>query len=222
MTSAVFTVSLPAIDNLIWKLKLVIDGRAPLALVDSYHEERAFAADDNLLISTRSTDFITPKSATARLLRDAVLELAHDEDFARPPVNSGRLSRPTPYLQSSLNTTGDASFAGLMKPGTNFTDAPVQDRAGRDGWLLNHLGQDFIVLCFGPASQRTVALDNGVSARVIEVGRDLLDTQGLLARRCDARPGTVYLLRPDQHVAARWRAFDATRIRAAMSTCLSC
>ena len=208
------------IDNLIWKLKLVIDGQAPLALVDSYHEERAFAADDNLLNSTRSTDFITPKSNTARLLRDAVLELAHDEAFARPLVNSGRLSRPTPYVKSGLNTPDEEHFAGAMSPGTNFTDAPVQDTRGRDAWLLNQLGQGFVVLSFGPAPVAEVRLDNGVSARVISVGQDLRDLRGLLTERCDARPGTAYLLRPDQHVAARWRSFDEARIRAAMTACL--
>ena len=56
------------IDNLAWKLKLVLDGSAPEALLDSYHDERAFAADDNLLNSTRATDFITPKSPASLLL----------------------------------------------------------------------------------------------------------------------------------------------------------
>src|SRR5512134_1112837 len=64
------------IDNLVWKLALVIAGRAPERLLDSYDAERICAADENLLNSTRSTDFITPKSAASRLFRDAVLELA--------------------------------------------------------------------------------------------------------------------------------------------------
>ena len=54
--------------------------------------------------STRATDFITPKSRVSLRLRNAVLELAETEPFARPLVNSGRLSTPTPYLHSSLNT----------------------------------------------------------------------------------------------------------------------
>ena len=44
---------------------------------------------------------------------------------------------------------------------------------------------------------------------MLTVGGDIEDVQGLLAKRYDADPGTVYLIRPDQHVAARWRAFDA-------------
>lgn len=50
------------VDNLGWKLGLVLRGDAPEGLLDSYDEERVRAADDNILNSTRSTDFITPKS----------------------------------------------------------------------------------------------------------------------------------------------------------------
>ena len=103
-------------DNLAWKLALVATGQADASLLDSYHDERALAADDNLRQSTRSTDFITPKSATSRHLRDAVLELAADEPFARRLVNSGRLSTPTPYLDSPLNTADEDRFDGLMRP----------------------------------------------------------------------------------------------------------
>ena len=52
------------------------------------------AADENILNSTRSTDFITPKSETSRLFRNAVLDLSENFEFARPLVNSGRLSVP--------------------------------------------------------------------------------------------------------------------------------
>ncbi|MBT9597736.1 MAG: FAD-dependent oxidoreductase [Vitreoscilla sp.] len=207
------------IDNLVWKLQRVLDGQAGPALLDSYHDERAFAADDNLRQSTRSTDFITPKTPGSLVLRDAVLELAHHEPFARTMVNSGRLSTPTPYLHSALNTPDADSFAGTLRPGTNAADAPMADAQGRPGWLLNHLGPDFALLCFGPAPVGEVRF-GGLSARVLTVGRDLIDSEGLLAQRYDGRPGTVYLLRPDQHVAARWRQFDTPRIQAAMARCL--
>lgn len=202
------------IDNLSWKLKLVLDGTAPLSLIDTYNEERAFAADDNLLNSTRSTDFITPKSEMSRRFRNAVLELAGQYEFARPLVNSGRLSTPTPYVQSSLNTPDDAVFAGKMLPGTNCADAPVQV-AAKEGWFLHQIGGGFKVIVFGPAPTAIVG-SGALAAPVLSIGQDIIDAKGRLAERYDGQPGTTYLIRPDQHVAARWRSFDAAKIQAAI------
>src|SRR5690606_24032023 len=36
-------------DNLVWKLKLVLDGKAPERLLDSYDAERIPATDENIL-----------------------------------------------------------------------------------------------------------------------------------------------------------------------------
>lgn len=202
-------------DNLAWKLHLVLDGAAPEKLIDTYTEERAFAADDNLMNSTRSTDFITPKSATSRLFRDAVLDLAEHHAFARPLVNSGRLSTPTPYLNSSLNTPDAEPFAGKMAPGANCADAPVLV-GGRQGWLLDQLRGGFTLLVFGDAPAQSLEVGR-VEAKVVQVGKDITDTKGVLQARYDGRPGTTYLIRPDQHVAARWRSFDPDRIRAAVA-----
>ena len=206
-------------DNLLWKLKLVLDGKAPESLLDSYHAERAFAADDNLLNSTRSTDFITPKSRASRILRNAVLELAHEQTFARSMVNSGRLSTPTPYRDSPLNTPDEASFAGAMSPGTNCADAPIISQ-GQPGWWLHQLGQGFLLLAFGsePLPEVEVA---GIRPTVLRVGAELQDPQGTLTQRYDGQPGTVYLIRPDQHVAARWRHFEASKVSAALRRSLA-
>ena len=84
-------------DNLSWKLKLVMDGLAPESLLDSYDVERVQAADENILNSSRSTEFITPKSDVSRTFRDAALDLSERFEFARPLVNSGRLSVPCIY-----------------------------------------------------------------------------------------------------------------------------
>lgn len=203
-------------DNLAWKLALVLDGAAPETLLDSYHEERAFAADDNLLNSTRSTDFITPKSPTSRRFRNAVLELSKDLTFARPLVNSGRLSAPTPYVASSLNTPDADVFAGDMAPGTNCVDAPIK-AGGKSGWFLNAIGDGFVLLVFGGAAGARPVSWGGVTARQLTVGAEIDDTLGVLAKRYDGEPGTVYLIRPDQYVAGRWRHFDEAKIARALA-----
>ncbi len=199
------------IDNLAWKLALVLRGEAPESLIDSYHEERAFAADDNILNSTRATDFITPKTQASRYFRDAVLDLAQHHAFARPLVNSGRLSTPTPYVASSLNTADTAPFAGAMTPGTNAADAPVT-MAGQAGWFLNCLGSGFTVVTFDRAVTAEQLSVDGITVRVIVVGHDIEDAKGLLAERYGASPGTTYVFRPDQYVTARFTRFDEAAI----------
>ena len=206
-------------DNLAWKLKLVIDGRAPEALLDTYHRERGEAADENLLNSTRSTDFMTPKSQVSRDFRDAVLTLAGEHAFARALVNSGRLSVPTHHQGSPLSTPdaeGDA-FSGRMTPGAPMDDAPV-NVDGRDGWLLEHTGNGFVLMLFGVPE--TAAFD-ALASDAIPVRTLRLPAEGVAARRYDAQPGTAYLIRPDQIVAARWRQPDPDAVRAAVrrATC---
>jgi len=220
-------------DNLAWKLKLVIDGQASSALLDSYSQERGFAADENILNSTRSTDFITPKSPVSKMFRNVVLDMARELPFARKLVNSGRLSVPSYYTNSPLNTPDTDAFAGNMVPGAPLDDAPVN----ADSWLLHHLGGDFALLVdVGQAQamsdeQRAHWSDLAaqLAAETVPVrlwlvtadeavpGLDtLVDTKGRLRERLDLQVESVYLIRPDQHVAARWRAFDGGRVREAM------
>nr|WP_057926166.1 FAD-dependent oxidoreductase [Burkholderia ambifaria] len=220
-------------DNLAWKLKLVLDGRADDRLLDTYASEREFAADENIRNSTRSTDFITPKSAVSRVFRDATLKLARDCEFARKLVNSGRLSVPAVLADSPLNTpdrNGDA-FACAMRPGAAAADAPVRTQ-GASGWLLPHLGDGFAGVLFGlPGDAAALAqVLDGLALPVRPVlvvpaghaqpvaGVDVVeDVDGFAAQRYDARPGTFYLLRPDQHVCARMRALDRQAIADALA-----
>ena len=203
------------VDNLAWKLALVVAGEAPPSLLDSYHDERARAADDNILNSTRSTDFISPKNAASRIYRDAVLDLARDHALARPLVNSGRLSLPTPYGDSPLNTPDRDGFEGGIAPGAAAADAPVEGMGGA-GWFLNELGDGFTLIVFGDVAQASDIRHAALGLKILVVGRDIVDTTGLLAKRYDAEPGTVYLFRPDQHVAARWRVLNADLIGKAL------
>lgn len=221
-------------DNLIWKLKLVMDGMAPDALLDTYSDERAFAADENIMNSTRSTDFITPKSRVSKTFRNAVLGLAESLPFARALVNSGRLSVPSFYTGSSLNTPDCDSFNGNMVPGAPMDDAPIETSKG-EGWLLGVVGNRFqlmhyvedaaaltpsVVESLAALSQAPISIEPLVVARRGQAPAGLptvLDSRSRIAERYDMQPGTSYLIRPDQHVAARWRDLDVDRVQAALA-----
>lgn len=210
-------------ENLAWKLDRVLRGQADAALIATYGAEREYAADENIRNSTRATDFITPKSEISRLFRDAALELAREHEFARRIVNSGRLSVPATLHHSPLNTPDSEEFAGSQLPGAVLSDAPMR-RPGDAAttWLLRALGSDFTLLHFGATPTWARELGGVLNLSIAAEGdvhadqADLLDAQGLAAQRLDARPGTSYLLRPDQHVCARWRRPDEAAVRAAL------
>jgi 3-(3-hydroxy-phenyl)propionate hydroxylase len=197
-------------DNLVWKLKLVLDGRAPESLLDSYDAERIHGADENILNSSRSTDFITPKSEVSRLFRDAVLDLSEHYPATRPMVNSGRLSVPCTYDGSPLNGPDHPLMPTRTRPGAPAVDAPV---AG--GWLLDRLGGGFQLMTID--AEGPEALDvAGIPVRRLALST-ADDPSGALAARYLGEAGSaVYLLRPDQHVAARWETFDEAAVRAAV------
>jgi 3-(3-hydroxy-phenyl)propionate hydroxylase len=225
-------------ENLAWKLAAMLQGRAGASLLDSYGPEREYAADENIRNSTRATDFITPKSEVSRLFRDATLDLARHHLFARSLVNSGRLSVPATLHRSPLNTADADTFSGRMVPGAAAADAPVELDGHAAWWLRQLSGSTFAALLFdgpnlaaavrglraaadGVAPLQVFIAAAGGSTPRVDGARTVVDVQGLLAQRYDGRSATVILLRPDQHVCARWRNPQPDVVRAAMRRALA-
>ena len=205
-------------ENIAWKLAALLKGEGGERLIASYEAERVQAADENIGHSTRSTDFMSPHSPAERLIRDAVLALAPKAEFARRMVNSGRLSVPTVY-DSPLSTVDEAPFAGTARLGAPLPDAPLVGAKGEPTHLLDNLNGRFTLICVKDAAggERPRPPEG---ADLIVVGDDLIDRQGMLTQRLDATPGASYLIRPDQHLCARWRRFDAGKITAARARAL--
>jgi 3-(3-hydroxy-phenyl)propionate hydroxylase len=192
------------IDNLGWKLDLVCRGQAPDALLETYNYEAIVTADENILKSSQATDFMTPKTAISRVFRDAALELALEAPFASAFVNSGRLSTAVSYPESPLNSADVDGWNGGVAPGAPMLDAPLGD-----GWLLDRLGNRFVLL----ADQYAALGVEGVE--VMDVAEISSQIESLRAR-LDLEPGAAYLVRPDQYVAARWKHADPDAVEQAL------
>ena len=220
-----------------WRLALVAKGVASAALLQSYSSERVGAAREIVEEAGKSTRFMAPPSRGFRLLRDAVLSLSLSQSFVGP-LYHWRTSRPHEYGNSPLNSMGDDNL--LFKAGPGHGAPPLNVRFAPDSYLLDHLGGGFDLLYF--TSGKAIAAElravvagvraRGVAVRLVAVsshaasaieGADLVldDSEG----RCRARygvmaDGAAYLLRPDQHVCARWMALDANRLQAAFKAAL--
>ena len=222
-------------QSLAWHLAFVVKGLAGKALLANHSAERVGAAREIIDEGGKSTRFMTPPSRGFRLLRDAVLSLSLTQEFVRP-LYHWRTSRPHEYTHSALNSPGDDN--GLFTDGPAHGAPPRNVRLGADEFLLDHLGGGFELLYFTeadaiPAPLQAVLAEwraRGVPLRVTAVGaagpvagadQVLADADGRCRRRYGVSAGgAAYLLRPDQHVCARWLTLDATRLRAALQTAL--
>lgn len=217
---------LQSVENLAWKISRIIRGEAPLALLDTYNHERQHGAEENILNSTRATDFITPKNDISRVFRDETLRLAEHYPFARSLVNSGRLSLPCDYQHSPL-ISPDA-FAGGIKPGFVCKDAPISVNS-HDDWLLSQLGNRFVLLINADNTSPSfienlndIATDLDILELKTQKNSDnsLFDKHGVVAQRYQLEPGQSYLIRPDQYVAARFQETTAVAVKAALNKAL--
>ena len=222
-------------QSLAWHLAFVVKGLAGPQLLANHSTERVGAAREIIDEAGKSTRFMTPPSAGFRLLRDAVLSLSLTQEFVRP-LYHWRTSRPHEYTHSVLNSAGDDNR--LFTAGPAHGAPPQNVRLGADDFLLDHLGGGFDLLYFTEAAALPAPLQQvvdatrarGVPLKITAVGaaqpvagadQTLADADGHLRARYGVQAsGAAYLLRPDQHVCARWLTLDATRLQAALATAL--
>ncbi len=211
--------------NLAWKLAFVIRGWADDRLLETYSDERVFATRVNMQHASKSAEFMAPPSAAFALMRTAALSLALQHPWIRRLVDP-RQSAAIGYPQTPLAVADDsADFSAGPATGVNLADTTLPG----GGHLSERMGAHFTVLRFTddemtPAAMSPAAMTPDEFA--VRVGRPVpirvvdLAADGEPGRRHDARPGTLYLFRPDGHLLARWRAADPARVAAAIDVCL--
>ncbi|MCX7362137.1 MAG: FAD-dependent monooxygenase [Alphaproteobacteria bacterium] len=209
--------------NLAWKLAHVLDGRAAETLLDSYSLERQRAWQVNVASAMKSTEFMAPPSRGYVLMRDAVLSLARAHPALSTLINP-RQSSAVSYDASPLSTItrDEVSFRAGPAPGQAVPECPLR-LDSEATFLTQRLSDGFVVLAAFPSGE----VPAGFVAACEEARRRtplavvLVEGGGRFDTLFDVRAGAVYLIRPDGHVAARWRAVDRSDLADAIARCLA-
>ncbi len=212
-------------DNLAWKLAAVQRGQAAPALLDSYEDERLEAARENVRVTNRTARFLRPADGIERVYRSAAIALAKRHAFARPLINTGRMAVANPYTRSRACLYRAGSAAGQSVQNVAFRWA--NGREGRVNQLLDWVGSDLLLLCFGALSKAALARLAGLAGttplRVVQVAgagdaaqavEHVRDPQGHLRGACQVQTGDWALVRPDGYLAASGHAIDGELVQA--------
>jgi 3-(3-hydroxy-phenyl)propionate hydroxylase len=200
-------------ENAAWKLAYVMHGWAAEALLESYHHERHAAALENLEVTTATMQFLVPHDEPQRRRRVDTLTRAASDASAWREVDSGRFAEPFWYVDSPLTTAdGSRPFAGRPERGTTapagpgilVPDAPIA-LAGSHGRRLREIARDGFLILATPGVDLAAVGDAAAEgtagpARVVELAE--IDVAGAVSECLAARPGEVWVIRPDAHVAA--------------------
>jgi pentachlorophenol monooxygenase/3-(3-hydroxy-phenyl)propionate hydroxylase len=201
-------------DNAAWKLAFVLRGWAPVRLLDTYHQERHAAAQENLEVTTGTMRFLAPPDTAARQRREQILARAAADPAATAQVDSGRFAEPYWYVDSPLTTPdrqrvfGGRPPKGEMPPavpGVLVPDAPVRVSGLPHVRRLRELARDgILVLTTGGVDHGAVgaALADATDAPSRLLPLAGIDPDHSVRTVLDARPGEAWVIRPDGHIAA--------------------
>jgi 2-polyprenyl-6-methoxyphenol hydroxylase-like FAD-dependent oxidoreductase len=200
-------------ENAAWKLAAVLHGWAPDSLLESYHVERHGAAVENRDITAATMRFLVPPDVESRQGRRDLLDACATDPARRDEIDSGRFAEPFWYIDSPLTTPDPTRpFAGRPPkghapppgPGVLVPDVPLTDPTRPAVRRFRQLVRDgLLVLTTETAEVDALA---GVEVSVpmpvrILAGADLVGGPQLVSA-LGTRPGEVWVVRPDGHIAA--------------------
>lgn len=193
-------------ENLVWKLTMVLEGRADADILDSYEAERRPAAQYNIAVTSATASFLRPATRIGRWKRSLVLRLARISAKARQKVNTGKLSDPFRYAGSPLSWGEGASVPNARLSRADGSTVELVECVPAEA--------NYAALAFDLTSADLARVREALSAAGVTVldirssaqGEDrvgLIDAEGVLQKTLDVVAPQILLVRPDMHVAAR-------------------
>ncbi len=197
------------VENLSWKLALVLNGQASESLLETYNTERLAAQQENQRVTINTMKFMAPSTPWHRFRRGLILRLTTFFPPARKWVNSGRMSVPFVYRDSPLTLPDDPAEGSWNRckeapqPGEKLADRPMtvwMDNQKTETRLRHLTGSGFLLLVLAKDETEAARLMSQAHAPAAKVPFQVLP---VLSGFGTLTVGTTFLLRPDGHLTAR-------------------
>lgn len=216
------------VHNLVWKLNLVLQGKAPAQLLDSYDEERRPVAKFNVEQSERNAMAMAKRGLSGIMANDNDL-LAHLEG-PEGAENRKRLAEGIPeqrehfdypgqtfgyFYDSSLITpdgTAEPEFSvktytPTARPGHRAPHMMIR-HGGKDMSLIDLFAYDSFTLLTGPEGRSWADVADGdIAVTCYTIAADIEVDATAWCDLYGVTPAGAVLIRPDGHVA--WRSAGA-------------
>ncbi len=207
-------------SSLAWRLARVIHGSSPDSLLDSYSTERVHAAHENMAYGAKSTEFMAPPNFAFKLMREATLKLALDDEKVRSLINP-RQSTPIQYIGSALNVADKDSWSNdLTAPGMPMPDMLLDEGSQMRQYLSQQFGHSFFCMVIGgelgsdlQASEADKLAHMGIKIMSITGNKYVGYSHFGLSNGVEK---ALILVRPDGYVMGRWRGHSVEPVRLAM------
>jgi 2-polyprenyl-6-methoxyphenol hydroxylase-like FAD-dependent oxidoreductase len=220
--------------NLAWKIALVVHGKSPVSLLNSYNEEREPVAKMVLDLTDRLTRMATLQSALGQQLRNALLPILTGIHLVEDRIAETMAEIGIHYRRSSVvsGKTGHAVKAGDRAP-----DCELQLGAGKNPIRLLDLFRKpvhHLLLFAGADADSALELHSLllemkgdfkdlIDASVVVLGEKsglpcvLFDSDGAVHALYEAESPAIVLIRPDGYIGFRGGARHADALRAHLS-----
>ena len=178
--------------NLAFKLDLVLGGRAPDSLLDTYEAERKPACSETIKGAVHNGGLMRSTHPVTGRLRDVLLLLARSSKLVAGFLHSRGMRKP-PY-QVGLVGSGPGAGAPFLRTEVLTTD-------GSPACIDDVLGVRFALIALDEATGEAVErFRRDLHGVVLRIDRDVREPGGRLERWLKRRGVRAVIVRPDRYV----------------------